>query len=54
VPGSGVAAYVSFRNVGEAVSPTFLILTYAPEPGTLMLLGAGIAGLVAVGRRKLK
>jgi hypothetical protein len=41
----------------DTSSPSYLILKYAPtvpEPGTLMLLGAGVAGLVAVGRRKLK
>ncbi|MBM4384287.1 MAG: PEP-CTERM sorting domain-containing protein [Deltaproteobacteria bacterium] len=42
--------------MGDTASPTFLKLTYAatPEPGTLMLLGAGVAGLVLVGRRKLR
>jgi hypothetical protein len=33
-----------------------LVLSYlpsVPEPGTLLLLGAGIAGLVAIGRRKI-
>jgi hypothetical protein len=43
-------------NVSNTAGPTFLKLTYAagavPEPGTLLLLGAGVAGLVAVGRKK--
>ena len=41
----------------ETSSPTFLRLVYAPsvpEPGTLMLLGAGVAGLALIGRRKLQ
>jgi len=41
----------------DTSSPTFLQLVYAPsvpEPGTLMLLGAGVAGLVLIGRRKLQ
>jgi hypothetical protein len=31
---------------------TALTLTYAPEPSTLLLLGAGVVGLVLVGSRK--
>ena len=41
----------------ETASPTFLRLVYAPsvpEPGTLALLGAGVAGLAVIGRRKLR
>jgi len=40
----------------ETASPVFLRLEYAPsvpEPGTLALLGAGVAGLVLIGRRKI-
>jgi hypothetical protein len=41
----------------DTASTSYLKLTFAPsvpEPGTLMLLGAGVAGLVLVGRRKLQ
>jgi hypothetical protein len=41
----------------DTSSPTLLQLVYAPsvpEPGTLMLLGAGVAGLAVIGRRKLR
>lgn len=39
--------------VTDAWAPTSLTLTYAaPEPGTLLLIGAGILGLIAAGRRK--
>jgi hypothetical protein len=41
----------------DTSTPTFLRLVYdstpIPEPGTLMLLGAGVVGLVMIGRRKL-
>ena len=39
----------------DTSTPSFLRLLYAPtvpEPGTLMLLGAGVTGLVLVGQRK--
>jgi hypothetical protein len=37
-------------------APVFgvLTLTYTPEPGTLTLLGAGVAALAMIGRRKLE
>ena len=35
----------------QTVSLTTLKLSYAPEPGTLLLLGAAVAGFVLVGRR---
>jgi hypothetical protein len=36
----------------RTASFTSLKLTYAPEPSTLLLLGAGVVGLVLVGSRK--
>jgi PEP-CTERM motif len=42
-------------NIGaSAIVPTFGLLTlhFVPEPGTLVLLGSGIAGLVAFGRSR--
>ena len=44
-------------NIGaSAVIPGFGILSlhFVPEPGTLMLLGSGIAGLVAFGRSRAR
>jgi len=44
-------------NIGaSAVLPgfAFLSLHFVPEPGTLMLLGSGIAGLVAFGRNRAR
>jgi hypothetical protein len=37
---------------GTLAAFSTLTLTYVPEPGTLLLLGAGVAGLTAIGRRK--
>jgi hypothetical protein len=31
-----------------------LTLHFVPEPGTLLLLGSGVAALALLGRRKLK
>jgi hypothetical protein len=38
------------------VVPAFGIVSlhFVPEPGTLMLLGSGIAGLVAFGRSRVR
>ncbi|RIL02023.1 MAG: hypothetical protein DCC71_16875 [Proteobacteria bacterium] len=44
-------------NIGaSAVLPAFGVMTlhFVPEPGTLMLLGSGIAGLVAFGRNRAR
>jgi len=59
VNGAGTVVLVSAVNVLTSIAgqiPTFAVLTlaYVPEPGTLLLLGSGIAGLVVIGRRKLR
>jgi hypothetical protein len=44
-------------NIGAfAVVPAFgfFNLHFVPEPGTLVLLGSGIAGLVAFGRSRAR
>ena len=49
--------FISTNIAGaSAVVPAFGILSlhFVPEPGTLMLLGSGIAGLVAFGRSRVR
>jgi hypothetical protein len=62
VNGGGTVVLVTGLNVvtsiaGQLPSFAILVLSYlpdVPEPGTLMLLGSGIAGLALIGRRKLQ
>jgi hypothetical protein len=48
--------FISTAISGSEVVPgfAFLNLHFVPEPGTLMLLGSGIAGLVAFGRSRVR
>jgi hypothetical protein len=48
--------FVSTNIGASAIVPGFGIMTlqFVPEPGTLMLLGSGIAGLVAFGRSRVR
>jgi hypothetical protein len=57
VNGGGTVVLVSALNVLTNIAgqlPAFVTLTlnFVPEPGTLLLLGAGVAGLLAIGRSK--
>jgi len=45
---------ISFNLFGGFPAFGVLTLTYTPEPGTLTLLGAGVAALAMLGRRKLE
>lgn len=49
---NGVYGWITQEGVENTV-PTYLKITATatPEPGTLMILGAGLVGLAAVGRR---
>jgi hypothetical protein len=46
--------FISTSMASAAVIPAFGFLTLhsVPEPGTILLVGAGIVGLVAFGRRR--
>jgi hypothetical protein len=48
--------FVSTNISASAVVPVFgiLDLTFVPEPGTLLLLGSGIAGLIMTGRKRAR
>jgi len=59
VAASGTVSLVSPIFISTNISPTavvptfgFLNMHFVPEPGTLVLLGAGIAGLVSYGRTR--
>jgi hypothetical protein len=56
--GAGTLVLVSPTNVslgvlGSLAAIATLTITYVPEPGTLLLLGAGVAGLAAIGRKRM-
>ncbi len=61
VGGGGTVTLVSALNVLTNLAgqlPAFVTLTLSyeaiPEPGTLLLLGSGVIGLVAIGRKKIR
>ena len=53
-PNCGLVPGTSTPNTGEFWAGATSYITAVPEPGTLVLFGGGLLGLVAIARRRLK
>ncbi len=49
-----VMTNLALGSSDKMASAMVMVLRFVPEPGLLLLLGSGVAGLAALGRRRIR